>query len=409
MQYNTGMDNRKKTNTVKVGDVNIGSDHPIVIQSMTSTPTSDVSKTLKQIIELSEAGSEIVRITINDQIAANAAVEIKNKLVQQGYNIPLVGDFHYNGHTLLRNNLETATILDKYRINPGNIGSSSKYDSNFESIINIAIDNDKPVRIGANWGSINKNVLNELIIDKENNKSSISYSDLIKNALIKSVLDSAKKAQQLGLPANKIILSCKTSDIATLVDIYRKLSDTDYPLHLGLTEAGMGKNGIISSTSALSILLFEGIGDTIRASLTPESDEDRVNEVNVCKDILSSLNLRKFKPRVVSCPGCGRTSSDYFIKLSKNINQLVDSKILEWKDAYPGVETMTIAVMGCIVNGPGESKHADIGISLPGDNEDPHAPVFIDGKKVKTLSGANIENDFIDILQDYIETRYKNP
>ena len=401
------MDIRKKTHTVQVGSVNIGSEHPIVIQSMTSTPTCEVTKTVNQIIQLHQAGSEIVRITVNDAEAAKAVVNIKDKLTQFGYEIPLVGDFHYNGHVLLREYKEIGIILDKYRINPGNVGSSTKYDDNFESIVNIAIQNDKPIRIGGNWGSINKSILNDLIAEKEINKSSISYSDLIQKALIKSVLESAKKAEDLGLSPNKIILSCKTSDISSLISIYRELSKTSYPLHLGLTEAGMGNNGIISSTSALSILLFEGIGDTIRVSLTPESEEDRVNEVYVCKEILSSLKLRKFKPRVISCPGCGRTSSDKFIRLSKNINKLVNDKMLEWRDIYPGIESMTIAVMGCIVNGPGESKHADIGISLPGDNEDPHAPVFIDGKKFKTLSGPGIENKFIEILHDYIEDRFK--
>ena len=402
------MDKRKKTNSVQVGSIKIGSEHPIVIQSMTSTPTSDVNRTVEQIIRLNEAGSEVIRMTVNDSKAAESVISIKNRLIQSNCNVPLVGDFHFNGHILLTEYQETASILDKYRINPGNIGTSNKYGANFESIINIAIANDKPIRIGGNWGSINKSILNDMIIEKESHKSSISYSDLIKKALIKSVIDSANMAQEIGLPANKIILSCKTSDIASLVDIYRELSKTDYPLHLGLTEAGMGKDGMIASTSALSILLYEGIGDTIRVSLTPESDEDRVNEVFVCKEILSSLNLRKFKPRVVSCPGCGRTSSDYFIKLSRNINQLVENKMSEWKNIHPGVESMTIAVMGCIVNGPGESKHADIGISLPGDNEDPHAPVFIDGKKFKTLSGPDIEGEFINILQDYIETKYRN-
>ena len=398
---------RSETYTVNVGGVEIGSAHPIRVQSMTNTDTSDVKSTSDQILELYDAGSEIVRVTVNDEESAKSIPAIKSKLLQFNSNIPLVGDFHFNGHILLSKYPETAEILDKYRINPGNVGGKEKFDKNFEQIINLAIEYDKPIRIGGNWGSLQKADLDKIISEKIDSKSSIDYSKLMRNCLINSVVSSAKKAEALGLAPNKIILSCKTSNVSDLIDVYTEVSNiTKYPLHLGLTEAGLGRDAIISSVSALSILISKGIGDTIRVSLTPDSQKSRSEEVQVCQQILSSLGIRNYKPKVVSCPGCGRTTNDYFVKLSKSIKNMIDDSMGEWKKKYPGVEDLTVAVMGCIVNGPGESKHADIGISLPGNNEDPHAPVFIDGKKFKTLSGDNIEGQFIDIIQIYIDEKY---
>tara|TARA_B100001057_G_C22800394_1_gene931297 strand:- start:380 stop:1588 length:1209 start_codon:yes stop_codon:yes gene_type:complete len=401
------MQNRKETYTVDVGGVKIGSSAPIRVQSMTNTNTADAEKTSTQIMELYDAGSEIVRVTVNDQESAKSLSDIKSKLIQLNYDVPIVGDFHFNGHLLLSKYPEAAQILDKYRINPGNVGGKGKFDKNFEQIINIAIENNKPIRIGGNWGSIQKAELDDVINQKMNSKESINYSKIMKKFLIDSVISSAKKAEALGLAKDKIILSCKTSNVMDLVDVYRDVSkQSKYPLHLGLTEAGLGRDAVISSVSALSILISEGIGDTIRVSLTPDDQESRTEEVEVCQQILSSLGIRNYKPKVVSCPGCGRTTNDYFVKLSKSIKNMIDTNMINWKKKYPGVEDMTVAVMGCIVNGPGESKHADIGISLPGNNEDPHAPVFIDGKKFKTLSGNNIEGQFIDIIQVYIDNRY---
>ncbi len=398
---------RSETYTVNVGGVKIGSAHPIRVQSMTNTDTSDVNSTVDQILELYDAGSEIVRVTVNDEESAISIPAIKSKLLQFNSNIPIVGDFHFNGHILLSKYPETAEVLDKYRINPGNVGGKGKFDRNFEQIINLAIENDKPIRIGGNWGSLQKTDLDKIISEKQDSNNTIDYSKLMRNCLIDSVISSAKKAEALGLAANKIILSCKTSNVSDLIDVYTEVSSiSKYPLHLGLTEAGLGRDAIISSVSALSILISRGIGDTIRVSLTPDSQKSRSEEVEVCQQILSSLGIRNYKPKVVSCPGCGRTTNDYFVKLSKSIKNMIDDNMGQWKKKYPGVEDLTVAVMGCIVNGPGESKHADIGISLPGNNEDPHAPVFIDGKKFKTLSGDNIEEQFIDIIQVYIDEKY---
>ena len=401
------MQDRNNTYEVDIGGVKIGSSNPIRVQSMTNTDTADTNSTVNQIMELYDAGSEIVRVTVNDEESAKNIPEIKTKLLQLNYNVPIVGDFHFNGHLLLSKYPETANILDKYRINPGNVGGKGKFDKNFEQIITIAIKNDKPIRIGGNWGSLQKTDLDEIIKQKEDSNKSINYSNIMKKFLIDSVIDSAKKAEQLGLPKNKIILSCKTSNVSDLVSVYTEVSKIcKYPLHLGLTEAGLGRDAIISSVSALSILISRGIGDTIRVSLTPDSSKSRAEEVEVCQQILASLGIRNYKPKVVSCPGCGRTTNDYFVKLSKSIKGMIDDNMENWKKKYPGVEDLTVAVMGCIVNGPGESKHADIGISLPGNNEDPHAPVFIDGKKFKTLSGDNIEGQFIEIIQVYIDERY---
>ena len=408
MQYNIFMNKRIDTFSVKIGDIFVGSKHPIRVQSMTNTLTANIDATVAQIIQLHDAGSEIVRITVNDEDSAISVEKIKNKLVKMNCNVPLVGDFHFNGHLLLSSYPDAAAALDKYRINPGNIGGKTKFDNNFEKIINIAIKNNKPVRIGANWGSLNKETMDELLRQKEASDKEISYSELIKNALVKSVIESASKAISLGLPENNIILSCKTSNVSDLVDIYTDLSSQcRYPLHLGLTEAGLGRDAIISSVAALSILINRGIGDTIRVSLTPDEANSRTEEVEVCKQVLSSLGHRNYNPRVISCPGCGRTSNNYFVELSKSIKEYISDNMPNWKKSYPGVENMNIAVMGCIVNGPGESKHANIGISLPGNDEDPSAPVYIDGKKYKTLKGVDIEGQFIDILQRYIEDTYK--
>lgn len=407
MQYNKSMHTRKETISVKIGNILIGSKHPIRIQSMTNTDTSDVEATYKQIMELYDAGSEMVRITVNDEESAKSVSKIKAMLLQKNCTVPLIGDFHFNGHILLSKYPETASALDKFRINPGNIGGKDKFDTNFEKIINLAIEHGKPIRIGANWGSLSKQNIDKLIQHKENEKDDISYSNLMKKYLVDSVISSASKAISLGLPEDKIILSCKTSNVQDLIDVYEEVAKlSKHPLHLGLTEAGIGRDAIISSVSAISVLLNKGIGDTIRVSLTPENISSRTEEVKVCQQILSSLGIRNYKPKVISCPGCGRTSNTYFIELSKNIKSLVQDNMPAWKRKYPGVEDLTVAVMGCIVNGPGESRHANIGISLPGNNEDPSAPVYVDGKKFKTLRGDNIELEFIDILQSYIDKNY---
>ncbi|MEC8996229.1 MAG: flavodoxin-dependent (E)-4-hydroxy-3-methylbut-2-enyl-diphosphate synthase [Pseudomonadota bacterium] len=408
MQYNTHMDARRPTLSVRIGNLSIGSNHSIKVQSMTNTDTSDIKSTVNQIKELYDAGSELVRITVNDDASASSVPKIKDSLERENYNLPIIGDFHYNAHILLEKYPAMAEKLDKYRINPGNIGSKGKFDQNFEKIIKIAIKHDKPVRIGGNWGSINKVELDNLINKKITNKNNISYSNLIKKSLIDSVINSAHLAQQIGLPEDKIILSCKTSNVLDLIDVYSEIAGLcKYPLHLGLTEAGMGMEAAVSSTSALSILLNKGIGDTIRVSVTPKNSQDRIEEVKICQQILSSLQIRDFTPKVISCPGCGRTTNDFFIKLSASTKDFINKKMPQWKTKYKGVESMKVAVMGCVVNGPGESKQADVGISLPGTNEDPNIPVFIKGKKVKTLNGLNVESEFFDILQDFIENNYK--
>ena len=399
------MKERRDTYNVNVGGVVIGSSEPVRIQSMTNTPTEDSVATANQIKELTDAGSELVRVTVNNEISAENIIKIRDILYKSNYTTPIIGDFHYNAHTLLSAYPETAAALDKYRLNPGNIGGLNKFDDNFAQIIAIAIKNDKPVRIGGNWGSLSRQYLENTIV---NGEKSADYESIIKEGLIDSVLKSAKYAEDLGLQSDKIILSCKVSSVSQLVDVYSEIATKcKYPLHLGLTEAGMGDNAVISSVAAISILLNEGIGDTIRVSLTPDKMGIRTKEVEVCKDILSSLNLKQFKPKVISCPGCGRTSINYFIDLTKDINKHIDNNMLEWKSKYIGVENINIAVMGCIVNGPGESKHANIGISLPGTNESPSAPVFIDGEKVTTLKGDHIRDDFIKLVEEYISKKYK--
>jgi len=399
------MNKRRDTYNVDVGGVKIGSSNPIRVQSMTNTLTEDSVATSNQIKALYDAGSELVRVTVNNETSAKSIINIRNLLDKSNYKIPLIGDFHFNAHTLLSDYPETANVLDKYRLNPGNIGSSNKFDDNFSRIIEIAITNDKPIRIGGNWGSLSKQYLESTVIDGQKSEN---YEEILKKGLIESVLESAKHAEKLGLPSDKIILSCKVSSVSQLVDVYSDIaSKCKYPLHLGLTEAGMGDEAVVSSVAALSILLNNGIGDTIRVSLTPDKMGVRTKEVEVCKNILSSLDLKQYKPKVISCPGCGRTSSNYFIDLTKEINNHINNSMIGWKSKYIGVENINIAVMGCIVNGPGESKHANIGISLPGTNEAPSAPVFIDGKKVTTLRGNRIKDEFITLIEEYIAKNYK--
>ena len=399
---------RHLTTAVKVGNVIIGGGNPIIVQSMTNTDTADVKATISQIIELYNAGSEIIRLTINTEAAAKALPKIREGLEKQKLgHIPLSGCFHYNGHRLMTEYPDCIDALDKLRINPGNVGFGTKKNKQFDMCIEYAIKYDKPVRIGVNWGSLDQDILADLM-DKNAALPKLKLSqEVLIDALVLSALVSAKRAEDIGLPKDKIIISCKTSKVPELITVYRKLAkDSNYALHLGLTEAGMGRQGIVSSTAALSVLLQQGIGDTIRVSLTPEPGSSRTQEVKVCREVLQALNLRSFVPQVTSCPGCGRTSSDYFQKLAQDITQYIDQQMPIWQKKYPGVENMTVAVMGCIVNGPGESKHANIGISLPGTGESPVAPVFIDGKKTHTLRGKNIAKDFKDILAEYIKNTY---
>jgi len=400
--------NRRKSNEVKVGNVLIGGDNPIVVQSMTDTNTSDIEKTTNQILELAKAGSEIVRVTVNDADAIQAIPYIKDNIQKLGLNIPLVGDFHFNGHILLNKYQSEASHLDKFRINPGNVGKKNKKDKNFATMIEVACKLDKPVRIGVNWGSLDQ----DLLADKLdfNNKLDVpkSLDDVMCDVVIASALENAKLAESIGMNKNKIIISCKLSKVNMLIDVYQKISKMcDYALHLGLTEAGSNERGIVYSSCALGPLLLNGIGDTIRVSLTTDINGSRSREVDVAKLILQSLGIRYFLPDVTSCPGCGRTSSDYFQKLAFDIDQHIKKSMPIWKEEYPGVENLKISVMGCIVNGPGESKHADIGISLPGRGENPTAPVYIDGEKKLTLKGDNITNDFKKILIEYIDNRFR--
>jgi (E)-4-hydroxy-3-methylbut-2-enyl-diphosphate synthase len=396
-----------KTNIVKVGSVLIGGDNPVVVQSMTDTYTADIEKTVKQILALHKAGSEIVRLTVNDEAAAAAVPTIVAELAKHDCFVPLVGDFHYNGHTLLTKYPECAKALAKYRINPGNVGFGKKKDTQFAEIINIAIANDKPVRIGVNWGSLDQGLLAKLIDENQAQENPLPLQQIMHKALITSAIESAKYAEELGLARNKIIISCKVSEVQDLVTVYQKLAnECDYALHLGLTEAGMGTKGIVASAVSLGILLQQGIGNTIRVSLTPAPNAPRTEEVRVCREILQGLGLRAFTPSVISCPGCGRTTSSYFRELTHQVKEQLDEKMHTWKKEYKGVEKMKVAVMGCIVNGPGESKNADIGISLPGSGESPVAPVFIDGKKAHTLRGENISGEFINIVESYVKNNY---
>jgi len=396
-----------KTTSVKVGDIQIGGGAPVVVQSMTNTDTADIEKTFEQVKQLSTAGSELVRITVNSEEAAAAVPFIRDRLDQQGYSVPLIGDFHFNGHKLLSKYPSCAEALAKYRINPGNVGRGKKRDPQFAQMIEFACQYNKPVRIGVNWGSLDQSVLARLLDENSKLSAPLDVKEVMCEAVIVSALESASKAEQIGLPANQIILSCKMSGVQDLISVYQNLSErSQYALHLGLTEAGMGSKGIVASTAALAILLQQGIGDTIRISLTPEPGAPRTEEVVVAQEILQTMGFRSFTPMVIACPGCGRTTSDYFQKLAKQIQSYLRLKMPEWKDRHPGVETMEVAVMGCVVNGPGESKHANIGISLPGTGEIPVAPIYEDGVKTVTLKGDHIAEEFQALVERYVQSHY---
>jgi (E)-4-hydroxy-3-methylbut-2-enyl-diphosphate synthase len=398
---------RRKTVPVRIGDVTVGGDAPVAVQSMTNTDTADAVRTAIQTAELAQAGSELVRITVNTEEAARAVPEIRERLDQMNVSVPLVGDFHFNGHKLLTKYPECAEALAKYRINPGNVGRGKKRDEQFAQMIDFACRYDKPVRIGVNWGSMDQELLARKLDENAKLAEPRSLDEINHDALIQSALESAAKAEELGLPHDHIILSCKMSGVQDLISVYQDLAgQCDYPLHLGLTEAGMGSKGIVASTAALAVLLQQGIGDTIRISLTPEPGSPRTQEVIVAQEILQTMGLRSFTPMVISCPGCGRTTSDYFQKLAEDIQGYLRAQMPEWKDQFPGVESMNVAVMGCVVNGPGESKHANIGISLPGSGERPVAPVYIDGEKDVTLKGDHIADEFKEIINDYIRRTY---
>lgn len=400
---------RRKTVSVDVGGVKIGSEYPIRIQSMTNTETADVAATARQIKELVEAGSELVRITVNTKDAAMAVPRIKAALDDEGINVPLIGDFHYNGHILLRDFPECARTLDKYRINPGNVGAGKYRDKNFQDIIQIARVHGKPVRIGVNWGSLDKQLLTRLMDENAKCSSPRSDKEVLLEAVVESALESARLAEESGIAHDKIILSAKISSVDDVVLANRMLaSRCDYPLHIGLTEAGMGVKGIVASTCTLTTLLSEGIGDTIRVSLTPAPNEKRSTEIVVCQQVLQSLGIRTFNPSISACPGCGRTSSVFFMEMADEISRYIEDRTPGWRKEYPGVENLHIAVMGCVVNGPGESRHADIGISLPGTGEHPKAPVYIDGSLFTTLSGPSIAQDFIEILENYVKSFSRN-
>ena len=400
---------RRATVSVDIGGVLVGSAHPIVVQSMTNTDTADADATAIQVARLAHAGSQLVRITVNNEPAAEAVPEIMRKVRGLGVDVPVIGDFHYNGHVLLEKYPEAAAALAKYRINPGNVGAK-RHDEHFQTIVRIAIENDKPVRIGVNWGSLDQALLTELMEANARLAEPRDARDVMIDAMIASAMRSAELAEATGLGHDKIILSAKVSGVRDLVDVYRKLAPlSDYPLHLGLTEAGMGMKGIVASSAGLSLLLTEGIGDTIRVSITPEPGGDRTEEVAVAQQVLQSLGIRSFMPQVTSCPGCGRTTSVYFQELARDIQTYLRDQMPVWSERHPGVEELRVAVMGCVVNGPGESKHADIGISLPGTFEDPVAPVFIDGALNRTLRGDHIAAEFKAILDGYVERRFPVP
>lgn len=397
---------RRRAIPVKVGDIVVGGG-PVVVQSMTNTDTADIDGTAQQVAALAAAGSEVVRITVDRDEAAKAVPHIRDALDKMGCDVPLVGDFHYIGHTLLTENPACAEALQKYRINPGNVGFREKRDTQFSTMIDVAMEYDRPVRIGVNWGSLDQDLVIDLMDENAKSEAPKSAAEITEDALVLSALKSAERARELGMPAEKIILSCKVSEVQSLIRVYRALArQCDYALHLGLTEAGMGSKGIVASTAALSVLLQEGIGDTIRVSLTPEPGGDRTEEVVVAQQILQTMGIRSFMPLVTACPGCGRTTSTVFQELAGNIQTYLRERMPDWRENYPGVEEMNVAVMGCIVNGPGESKHADIGISLPGTGETPSAPVFIDGEKRMTLRGVGIAEEFQEIVEDYVKTRY---
>jgi (E)-4-hydroxy-3-methylbut-2-enyl-diphosphate synthase len=403
----TSAQQRHKSVEVNVGGVMVGGGHPIVVQSMTNTDTADVEATARQVAALARAGSELVRITVDRDEAAAAVPRIKERVAQLGVSVPVVGDFHYNGHTLLTNYPGCAEALDKYRINPGNVGFKNKRDPQFTQIVEMAIKHGKPVRIGVNWGSLDQELLTRLMDENSKAANPREAREVTHEAMVQSALLSAARAEEIGLPKNRIILSAKVSAVQDLIAVYTELARrSDYALHLGLTEAGMGSKGIVASSAAMGVLLQQGIGDTIRVSLTPEPNGDRTLEVQVAQELLQTMGLRTFVPLVAACPGCGRTTSTTFQELANDIQGFIRTSMPEWKKRYPGVEALNVAVMGCIVNGPGESKHADIGISLPGTGEQPTAPVFVDGKKVATLRGPTLTADFKKMVVDYIERRF---
>lgn len=399
---------RRSSTAVKVGAVTIGGDAPIVVQSMTNTDTADAAGTAAQVEALARAGSELVRITVNTPEAAAAVGDIRARLDAVNCSVPLVGDFHYNGHRLLQEYPDCARALAKYRINPGNVGFGKKRDSQFASMIEAAIEYDRPVRIGVNWGSLDQSVAVQLMDENAASSTPLSAQEVTREALIISALSSAKAAEELGLAKDKMVISCKVSAVQDLIAVYSELAKRcDYALHLGLTEAGMGSKGIVASTAAMGVLLQQGIGDTIRVSLTPEPGGDRSQEVIVCQELLQTMGLRSFTPLVTACPGCGRTTSTFFQELANSIQSHLRTQMPTWRERFIGVEEMNVAVMGCVVNGPGESKHANVGISLPGNGESPAAPVFVDGKKSVTLRGDNIANEFRAIVDDYVESHYE--
>jgi (E)-4-hydroxy-3-methylbut-2-enyl-diphosphate synthase len=403
----TAAQERHKSVAVDVGGVIVGGGAPIVVQSMTNTDTADVEGTARQVAALARAGSELVRITVDRDEAAAAVPKIKERLAQMNVRVPIVGDFHYNGHTLLTNYPGCAEALDKYRINPGNVGFKNKRDPQFTQIVEMAIKHNKPVRIGVNWGSLDQELLTRLMDENSTSATPVGAREVTHEAMVQSALLSAARAEEIGLPRKRIILSAKVSAVQDLIAVYTELARrSDYALHLGLTEAGMGSKGIVASSAAMGVLLQQGIGDTIRVSLTPEPNGDRTLEVQVAQELLQTMGLRTFVPLVAACPGCGRTTSTTFQELASDIQGFIRTSMPEWKTRYPGVETLNVAVMGCIVNGPGESKHADIGISLPGTGETPTAPVFVDGKKVATLRGPTLSADFKAMVINYIERRF---
>jgi (E)-4-hydroxy-3-methylbut-2-enyl-diphosphate synthase len=398
---------RRPCVAVRIGSVVVGGDAPIVVQSMTNTDTAEVAATVAQVAELAQAGSELVRLTVNNEEAAAAVPEIRDRLAAQGVHVPLIGDFHYNGHRLLIHHPACAEALAKYRINPGNVGRGKKKDEQFSTIIDIACRYDKPVRIGVNWGSLDQDLAARLMDENARRPAPQPAAEVMHEAMIRSALDSARRAEEIGLGRDRIILSVKMSGVQDLIAVYRKLAARcEYPLHLGLTEAGMGSKGIVASTAALAVLLQEGIGDTIRISLTPEPGGSRTQEVVVAQEILQAMGWRSFTPAVVACPGCGRTSSDYFQHLAQDIQAYLREQMPVWRDRYPGVENLKVAVMGCVVNGPGESKQANIGISLPGTGEIPVAPVYVDGEKTVTLKGETIAVEFQQLVAEYVTRRY---
>ena len=399
---------RRPSVPVRIGPVTVGGGQPVVVQSMTNTDTADVEATALQVRALAIAGSELVRVTVNTEEAAAAVPAIVDRLGQLGVTVPIVGDFHFNGHKLLREHPACAEALAKYRINPGNVGRGSKRDPQFAEMIEIACRHGKPVRIGVNWGSLDQELLTRLMDENSRRPAPLDANDVMREAIVVSALESAKRAEELGLAHDRIVISCKVSGVQDLIAVYRNIAARcDHPLHLGLTEAGMGSKGIVASTAAMAVLLQEGIGDTIRVSLTPEPGGDRTNEVIVAQEILQTMGLRSFTPMVVACPGCGRTTSTYFQELAQKIQSHLRHRMPEWRKRHPGVEEMTVAVMGCVVNGPGESKHANIGISLPGTGERPVAPVYIDGEKGPTLKGERIAEEFQQLVEQYVERTYR--